>query len=327
MRAVSLLAVVLTASAVAFVQGEGVPQRSPRRVPRAHSITQSSGRLDLIPANQEPPAANRVSMSVEGNVRVIRANGIPDHPTGRFPNRNNPNEITEQAYLFKIPAHPEAKDGNDRSDQIISLGMHNFGIALNGIPFDPGAAEWYLGDRDRGWQYEALSGAIPLGLDGGLAHVQPSGAYHYHGLPTLLLAARNVGSASHSPLVGWAADGFPIYAMYGYTDASDVGAGVKLLQSSYQPKSGSRPSGEREPGGTYDGTFVSDYEFVDGLGDLDPCNGRVGITPEFPEGTYAYFLTKSWPVVPRCYKGTPSNDFTTRRGGPPGFRFRPRRPR
>ena len=53
--------------------------------------------------------------------------------------------------------------------------MQDFGIAVNGVPFDPGAAEFYLGDRQSGWQYEALSGAVPLGIDENYAHVQPTG--------------------------------------------------------------------------------------------------------------------------------------------------------
>ena len=38
------------------------------------------------------------------------------------------------------------------------------------------------------------------------------------------------------------------------------------------------------------GVFLEDYEYVKGHGDLDEHNGRFAKTPEFPEGTYAYFL-------------------------------------
>ena len=76
-------------------------------------------------------------------------------------------------------------------------------------------------------------------------------------------------------------------------------------------------------GGKYDGTFVADYEFVKDLGDLDECNGRSCVTPEFPGGTYAYFLTEAWPVIPRNYRGTPSADFQRRGFGPRGPRRRP----
>ena len=89
------------------------------------------------------------------------------------------------------------------------LGLFNFGLCINGVPFDPSAAEWYLGQRGSKWQYEPLAGAILLGVDANNAHVQPTGAYHYHGLPTALLDALRVGPSRHSALVGWAADGFP----------------------------------------------------------------------------------------------------------------------
>ena len=74
-----------------------------------------------------------------------------------------------------------------------------------------------------------------------------------------------------------------------------------------------RPAAARGPGGSYDGAFVQDYNFVAGAGDLDECNGRMCITPEFPRGTYAYFLTEDWPVIPRGFRGTPIS-----LKGPPG---------
>jgi hypothetical protein len=95
---------------------------------------------------------------------------------------------------------------------------------------------------------------------------------------------------------------------------------VKKLASSYRLKEGLRPGG-REPEGPYDGTFVADYEYVAGSGDLDECNGRQTVTPEFPEGIYAYFLTANWPVIPRRFRGTPSADFDHGRRGQAGPRF------
>ena len=118
----------------------------------------------------------------------------------------------------------------------------------------------------------------------------------------------------HSPLIGWAADGFPIYAVYGYSDPNDSKSKVQKLSSSYQLKTGSRPGGDA-PAGIYDGTFVRDYEYVPESGDLDECNGCQTVTPEFPNGTYAYFLTEQWPVIPRFWKGTPSQDFQRGRAG------------
>ena len=79
-----------------------------------------------------------------------------------------------------------------------------------------------------------------------------------------------------------------------------------------------RPKGDDGPGGKYDGTFIQDYEFVKGSGDLDECNGRKGVTPEYPDGTYYYVVTDAFPFIPRFYRGTPDSSFERRMGPPPG---------
>jgi len=96
---------------------------------------------------------------------------------------------------------------------------------------------------------------------------------------------KEVTSNAHSPIIGWAYDGNPIYGPYGFS--SKNGGSVKCLISGYEQKllSG-RPSTSIYP----QGFFVEDYEYV-GNGDLDEYNGRFGITPEFPNGVYAYFTT------------------------------------
>lgn len=299
------MALVASASLVAVVLAQPPGGRQLRR----HTVTQSPGKLDLEPSRSQPREASNVEITLEGDQRVIRANGIPDHTTGRFPNRGNPNSIAPQRYVYRLPAEPQV------AARVTPLDRQPFGVAVNGVPFDPGAAEFYLGDRAAGWQYEPLSGAIGLGIDMSHAHVQPSGAYHYHGLPTGLLDEVKLSAGEHSPLVGWAADGFPIYAVYGYSRSDDARSSVKPLTSSFRLKSGERPAGPGDPVGTYDGTFVADYEYAVGSGDLDECNGRQCVTPDFPEGTYAYFLTEDWPVIPRAYRGTPSRDFERRGSG------------
>jgi hypothetical protein len=285
-------------SSVAFLIAQQPPP------PRLHRVTQK-GTLTPLPASMSPPAENQVTITIEGDDRVILANGIPNHKTGQFPNRGNPNRISVQRHEYRVPAAPKV------ADRITP--MHGeFGVAVNGVPFDPGAGEFY--DGEPGWQYEPLSGAIDLGIDVSHAHVQPTGKYHYHGLPTGLIDSIEVQAGSHSPLIGWAADGFPMYAVYGYSDPKDANSPIKKLTSSYRLKPGDRPGGNA-PSGKYDGTFVRDYEFVEGTGDLDQCNGRFTVAPEYPGGTYAYFMTEQWPVVPRNYRGTQSADF---RHGPGG---------
>jgi hypothetical protein len=105
-----------------------------------------------------------------------------------------------------------------------------------------------------------------------------------------LVGNREVVSNTHSPIIGWAYDGNPIYGPYGYEDIA--GGNVREMVSGYISQlSEERPnpiySGER----LYpEGFFVEDYQF-NNTGDLDEHNGRFCITPEYPNGIYAYFST------------------------------------
>ncbi len=90
----------------------------------------------------------------------------------------------------------------------------------------------------------------------------------------------------HSPIIGWAYDGNPIYGPYGYTSLADKT--VKLIPTSYNKKSIS--SSLLRPSSFVNGFFVQDYQY-DASEDLDEYNGRFCITPEYPYGTYAYFAT------------------------------------
>ena len=116
---------------------------------------------------------------------------------------------------------------------------------------------------------------------------------------------------------GFAADGFPIYGPYGYTHGND--GSITEVAASYQIRNGTRPD---VPGGVYDGTYVADYEYVSGLGELDGSNGRFAATPEHPDGTSHYVLTAAYPFIPRSFRGTPDGSFSKQAtgggtGGPP----------
>lgn len=91
----------------------------------------------------------------------------------------------------------------------------------------------------------------------------------------------------HSPLLGWAYDGNPIYGPYGYD--SPTNKKIRQITSSYLDpidNQENRPNKKIFPAGY----FVEDYQFGNN-GDLDEHNGRFCVTPEFPNGTYAYFMT------------------------------------
>ena len=270
---------------------------------KAHDAKMESG------GTTAPAMTNRVSISIEGDFRVIRANGIPNHDSGKFPNRNNPNAIREISAVYRVPVKQKM------NDKPMPTGVSWFGIALNGVTFEPGTQEFFNEDRNSGWNYEAIGGTSNLGIDMNNAHVQPNGQYHYHSTPVGLVAKLG-GDTNRMLLVGWAADGFPIYTANGFSDPKDAKSAVRKMKSSYRLKEGVRPSG---PGFKYDGRFTEDFEFVKGSGDLDECNGRFSVTPEFPEGIYCYFITDEFPRISRFWRGVADPSFN-KHGPPPGQR-------
>ncbi|MFI4853727.1 MAG: YHYH protein [Phycisphaerales bacterium JB065] len=251
------------------------------------------------PADVPPPGESTVTIEMRQGYRYIDANGLPDHDTGRFPGPGNPNAIEAQNYQLRVPITPKL------SDEAIPYDRQPFGVALNGVLFDPFTAGFWNDDPDSGWREAADPNRRNLGLDANHAHVQPNGAYHYHGVPVPLIT-----DTTRMTLIGWAADGFPIYGPYGYKDADSTEGEIVLLRPSYRLKSGNRP--DDGPPGAYDGTYDEDFEYVEGSGDLDECNGRTGPTPEFPYGTYYYVVSNEYPYVPRLFRAEPDPSFDLR---------------
>lgn len=256
-----------------------------------------------------------------GTSRTITANNIPNHMVGLFGSAQgaiNPNAISEQNETYTITLNPVSSGTLTPLLSTTGVGpdagpQYSFGVLLNGVELDPVAAEPFPHEGIMSpnvnweWNLEALN--VQIGLDCNNAHVQPTGKYHYHGSPTLYLENLNIATNTMT-LIGYAADGFPIYYKYAYTDATDNGSAVIEMTSSYQLKSGNRPGdGETAPCDVYNGIYSNDYEYINGLGTLDEANGRTGVTPEYPSGTYYYVITDEFPSIPRYFKGTPSNDF------------------
>jgi hypothetical protein len=251
-------------------------------------------------------ATSTADWSCTGTSRDLVANGIPDHEVGTFPNPDNPNTISEQSVSESYTLTPAL------TTQATTLGGPRgiLGVVLNGIKIDAGTGGscddsgevCSLGDNSGNWSIEALGQDIfSFGTDDNNAHVQPDGTYHYHGLPEGFISLQG-GNSNTMTLIAWAADGFPIYARYGYSDAEDASSEIKVITGSYQyitNISSSRPSTEIYPLGT----FAQDWEYVEGSGDLDECNGRFGVTPEFPDGIYHYYATDTYPYFQRCVMG------------------------
>ena len=236
--------------------------------------------------------------------RVLSSNGVPNHIVGTFPGPGNPNTIGAVTTSATYSLSPNATGGN--------TAIITSGYALNGVKMEPGTAgtcgntggsSCTQANGTGPWTMEALGqSAFNFGVDENNAHVQPNGAYHYHGMPERFITKLGKGTSTMT-LVGWAPDGFPIYARYGYNVANDATSGVKVLRGSYSLKT--TPDANRPDTATYAmGTFTQDYQYVAGSGDLDECNGRTGVTPEFPSGTYHYMVTDTYPFIGRCVKGT-----------------------
>jgi len=265
-------------------------------------------------------AYSKYSWSSDGTNRILNGNGIPNHEVGTFPNSNNPNSISEQNVSKSFTLCPSII--YEGGLEVVGPAMA-IAYALNSVKFDPATAgrcndagECSLARGDGNWNIEALGHeTFDFGDDMNHAHVQPNGAYHYHGMPELLIDF--FGDSNGMTLIGWASDGFPVYARYGYADPEDSQSQLKALTTSYRLKS--QPDENRPntltailggPNATNNinkpipmGAFTQDYEYVEGLGDLDECNGIFGVTPEFPDGIYYYVVTDDFPFFTRCLKG------------------------
>ncbi len=272
--------------------------------------------------NESINFTSEFSMTTTNNERIISSNNIPDHLVGLFGGGQgslNPNEISPQFENYVISCIPTVNPTltsllND-AGQGQNLGpQYAFGIMLNGIELDPVAAEPFphngnLSDPNNNWEWNKEALNVNLGLDCNNGHVQPNGKYHYHATPVDYLNSLGL-SNNEMTLVGYAADGFPIYYKYAYSVADNNNSKIQIMKSSYQLKSGYRPGdGINAPCDEYNGVYSNDYEYVENLGTLDEANGRSGVTPEYPNGTYYYVLTDDFPGIPRYFKGSPSDSF------------------
>jgi hypothetical protein len=259
-----------------------------------------------------------VTINLEGPTRTITTNCIPGHNVGLFGKIQgalNPNPITPQQVLHKISSQPSV--ASNFTPLLGSNGPdYAFGILMNGVELDPVAAEPFphttIMDPNVNWVWNLEATNVNLGLDCNNAHVQPNGKYHYHGSPTLYLDQLAI-KTNEMILIGYAADGFPIYYKYAYEESEEPSSSVIEMKSSYQLKEGNRPGdGVTAPCGPYDGVYSADYEYIEGLGHLDEANGRFGVTPNYPNGTYYYVITSTFPIIPRYFKGVPAQDFAIR---------------
>ena len=306
----------------------------------------------------------------------VRTTGLGYHVMGPW-YRNTartqlfPNFPSNQNAIYRIPRTPTVPVTKTLTNAG-AIGYGVDGVALfdnrdtfsyaNASSIDGSPASGQRGDGI--WNRDAyINEAVTF--DPAYAH-QAGSNYHYHANTPALryllgdhveynASSRTYTESSaavteHSPILGWMADGYPVYGPYGYSSAMDANSGVRRMISGYVKRDGTSgstnlnatgrttlptwattaqnrssvlTSGQYGPAvsSTYIlGHYLEDYDYLGDLGktqgtdfDLDLYNGRFCVTPEFPGGTYAYFLsieangTPKFPyIIGRWFYGSPS---------------------
>jgi len=263
------------------------------------------------------------------NFVYITATGVPAYPTGPFLD-GNPSNAQNQNNIIKIPLFPLENTGTPDDTVGGNIGVFVNGVALfdyrDGVAWNPDTNSLCGGpgnppcpggpNASMDWNRDAIPAEM-AGFDCSKGH-PAMGNYHHHQNPSAFKLDLEIVSdicnlydadglyfideTIHSPLIGFAFDGFPIYGAYGYRNADGSG-GLERIKSGYQLRDiterthwadGTDVDDGPDVNGTYFlGYFREDYEFISHSEEyyLDEHNGRFCVTPEYPAGTYAYFAT------------------------------------
>jgi hypothetical protein len=226
----------------------------------------------------------------------VSTNDIADWIPIGFDWPNNPWFPESQNYVFKITLNPQEKMGTKTLTPYGHIGIWTNGVSI----YNPKDAHSWL-DEEIWFQNAFYFEHIHIEtFDPCLGHPNNMHEYHLHVNPTCLYD--DADSSQHSPLIGFAFDGFPIYGAYAFANTDGTGP-IQRMRTSYRLRNitdrTTLPDGTVLPASDYGpslatyplGAYVEDFEYANGLGDLDQYNGRFCITPEYPEGIYAYFVT------------------------------------
>ena len=267
---------------------------------------------------QDTAHANVQRVRYSATSAYVDCSGIPAYVIGPYLD-GNPSQAGNRRYLFKIPLAPAPNAGAPTP-----VGLGQTGVPLNALPAVNSADARSYNTLGAGHQNAVVS--ANAGFDCAKGHPTPGrgpgaaagGSYHHHQNPSAFNIATVPlstvcdiyladglyvpDSAQHGPLIGFAFDGYPIYGGYGYANPQQPGA-VRRLVPGFRKRAiaarTSLPNGTGLPAAQHGptlaaqplGSYFEDYEYVPGLGDLDEHNGRLCVTPEYPQGTYAYFAT------------------------------------
>lgn len=242
------------------------------------------------------------------NNAYVQTSGVPSYETGPFgPNPSFPADLEA---TYRIRLSPAA----DTSGNNTEVGLGPQGVFVNGIAvfnFSDG-----ISYNNQGIWNQDANVFEARGFDDSLGHPAPlqdgdittpnglvEGRYHHHQNPVALRELLGDDGSAHSPIVGFANDGFPIYGPYGYENPNDSSSAIVRMISSFVLRDISDRTtladGTVLPAALHGptlseiplGGYREDYMIDISVGDLDERNGRFAITPDYPAGTYAYFIT------------------------------------
>ena len=264
---------------------------------------------------------NCQEVEYSNNFVYVHTEGVPAYPTGPFLGGNT-SVATAQGAIYKFPLNPVQNTGTPTSTTGGTIGVFINGVSLfdyrDGVAWNPNTSALCGGPGNpmcpggpaatMAWNRDAIPAEMG-GFDCSKAH-PAMGNYHHHQNPSAFKLDINVVSTicnlydaeglyainpnEHSPLLGYAYDGFPIYGAYGYANLDGTG-GITRIKSGYELQtSTTRTNGPAVNATYFAGYFREDYQWVAHAGEedyLDVHNGRICITPDYPNGTYAYFCT------------------------------------
>lgn len=184
-----------------------------------------------------------------------------------------------QSYVFQIPLYPAQQVITEAT--VLTDTSFFIGVAIDGVPFKSPNSGRIATIGTASYTENNVIYPVQDYFTDGSGLIESDRRFYYQSNPTLLNSTHTDG---HSKILGYAFDGRPIYGPYGYSNG--VSGAVRIMESSYRLS-----DVQRVDGTSPDGTYIEDFVYTDGFGDLDEFNGRECRTPDYPNKIYAYFVT------------------------------------
>ncbi len=285
-------------------------------------------------------------VAYSNNYVYIYTTGLASYPMGNWLSPTGNVFMfwpTNRAAIHRIPRNPSIPTTKQKANGVGGVWVNGVYLWENGDAQSYTTSTGTVSFNGQGIWNRLAGAAEAFNFDPANGHQPSSGAYHTHINPiglryqlgdnvtynsTTKTYSESGTPTKHSPILGWALDGLPVYGPYGYSSPLDATSGIRRMTSGFQKRDGTNgstnlattgrttlpvwaasvqgvsttlPSTEYGPNvnTTYPiGTFAEDYDYLGDLGkiqgvdfDLNRQNVRYCVTPEYPNGTYAYFVS------------------------------------